>query len=204
MIVSEAFLAFLRFLYTKLIGAFLFFPQPVKARTDTILMPLRFVSLVKSPQPVLVWISYYPSLAQQIMLCRLFLLCSSAQIKKQYLVWPWPTPKNMTFSAMVSGSIHTCDLLSVNYLLNNGLYCPKWSHSHLLFGQCLPGLRSSITGVYQFLRLYGLNSLGNRSRLMNFRCEWTLSTAVKYNDRYIETKFWFSSHSASNFLICAF
>ena len=34
------------------------------------------------------------------------------------------------------GSIHTCDLLGVNYLLlNNGLYCTKWAHSHLLFGQ---------------------------------------------------------------------
>ena len=112
--------------------------------------------------------------------------------------------KNMTFSAMVLGSIHTCDLLGVNYLLNKGLYCTKWLYSHLLFGQCLPGLRSSIMGVYPFLRLYGLNSSVNSSRLMNFRCEWTLSTAAQYNDRYIETKFWFSSHSTSNFLICAF
>ena len=47
-------------------------------------------------------------------------------------------------------SIHTCYLLGVNYgvnhLLNNGLYCTKWVHSNLLFGQLLHGLKSSIMG----------------------------------------------------------
>ena len=50
----------------------------------------------------------------------------------------------------VLGPIHTCDLLGVNYcmnyLQNNGLYCTKWAHSHLLFGQLLHGMKSSIMG----------------------------------------------------------
>ena len=44
------------------------------------------------------------------------------------------------------GSIHTCHLLGVNYSLRNGLYCTKQAHSHLLFGQLLHGLKSSIMG----------------------------------------------------------
>ena len=51
---------------------------------------------------------------------------------------------------LVVGFIHTCDLLCVNYcvnyLLNNGLCYTKQAHSHLLFGQFLPGLISSIMG----------------------------------------------------------
>ena len=43
-------------------------------------------------------------------------------------------------------SIHTCDLLGVNYLLHNRLYCTKWALSHLLFGQLLHGVKSSIMG----------------------------------------------------------
>ena len=44
------------------------------------------------------------------------------------------------------GSIHTCNLLSLNYSLKNGLYCTKRAHSHLLFCQLLQGLKSSIIG----------------------------------------------------------
>ena len=40
------------------------------------------------------------------------------------------------------GFIHTCDLLDLNYSLNNGLYCTKWAHSHWLFGQLISGLKS--------------------------------------------------------------
>ena len=40
----------------------------------------------------------------------------------------------------------------VNYLLNNGLYCSKWAHSHLLFGQLLCGLKSSIMGCVPIFR----------------------------------------------------
>ena len=40
------------------------------------------------------------------------------------------------------GSIHTCDVLDVNYSLDNGLYYTKWVLSHLLFGQLLLGLKS--------------------------------------------------------------
>ena len=47
---------------------------------------------------------------------------------------------------LYSGSIHTCDLLGVNYLLNKGLYCMKCAHSHLLFGQLLHGLKRFMIG----------------------------------------------------------
>ena len=54
------------------------------------------------------------------------------------------------------GSIHTCDLLGVvyciNYSLNNGLYCTKRAHSHLLFGQLLHGLKSSTMGCELIFR----------------------------------------------------
>ena len=50
------------------------------------------------------------------------------------------------FLQTVQGSIHICDLLGVNYrvdyLLNNGLYCTKWVHLHLIFGQLLHRLKS--------------------------------------------------------------
>ena len=43
---------------------------------------------------------------------------------------------------------HTC---CVNYSLNNGFYYTKWVNSHLLFGQLLHLLKSSIMGcVYPF------------------------------------------------------
>ena len=45
-------------------------------------------------------------------------------------------------------SIHTCDLLDVNYWViysrKNGLYCTKLPHSHLFFGHLLRRLKSSI------------------------------------------------------------
>ena len=48
------------------------------------------------------------------------------------------------------GSIHICDLLSVNYwlnyLLNSGLYCIKFTHLHLLFRRILYGLKCLILG----------------------------------------------------------
>ena len=47
-------------------------------------------------------------------------------------------------------SMHSCNLLGVNYCvnysLNDGLYCTKWTHSHLLFGQLWHGLKSSMMG----------------------------------------------------------
>ena len=48
-----------------------------------------------------------------------------------------------------SGSIHTCDLLHANYLLNNGFYCTMQPHSHLPFGELLHGLKSSRMGCVQ-------------------------------------------------------
>ena len=69
-------------------------------------------------------------------------------------------------------SIHTCYLLGVdycvNYLLNNGLYCNKWAHSHLLFCQLLYGLKSSIIG---FVPLPVLKSSRNSLHFLNLRCE---------------------------------
>ena len=50
----------------------------------------------------------------------------------------------------VQGPVHICNLLGLNYCenycLNNGLYCAKRVHSHLLFGQLLPILKSLIIG----------------------------------------------------------
>ena len=43
-------------------------------------------------------------------------------------------------------SIHTGNLLGVNYSLNNELYCSVWVHSHLPFFQLLRGIKSSIMG----------------------------------------------------------
>ena len=71
-------------------------------------------------------------------------------------------------------SIHTCDLLDVNYSLDGGLYCTKWVHSHLLFGQLLPGLKFNNGLCTHFSRLCGLKSTRNSSRLINRRCEQTL------------------------------
>ena len=55
------------------------------------------------------------------------------------------------------GSIHTCDLLgtnySLNYSLNHGLYCTKWAYSHLIFGQLLHVLKSSIKGCVHILSI---------------------------------------------------
>ena len=67
-----------------------------------------------------------------------------------------PTPQSCSWTQHTTRShhrssrknwrtIHTWDLLRVNNSLNNGLYCTKRTHSHLLFGQLLPGL------VYPFL-----------------------------------------------------
>ena len=72
------------------------------------------------------------------------------------------------------GSIHTCDLLDVNDSLDGGLYCTKWVHSHLLFGQLLPGLKFNNGLCTHFSRLCGLKSTRNSSRLINRRCEQTL------------------------------
>ena len=67
------------------------------------------------------------------------------------------------------GFIQTCDLLSVNYSLNNGVYCIKCAHSHLFFGQISLKLKSSIMGCVPFFRnLRGLKC----SRIINRSCEW--------------------------------
>ena len=89
------------------------------------------------------------------------------------------------------GSIHTCDLLGVvcciNYSLNNGLYCTKRAHSHLLFGQLLHGLKSSHNGLWTHLSwLRGLKSSRNSSSCpINRRFEWTLRTFV-FNHLLVE------------------
>ena len=72
------------------------------------------------------------------------------------------------------GSIGTCDLLGVNYSLHNGLYCTKWVHSYLLFGQLLHGLKSSII-YYVPISSHCLDwkNSCNISRLVNRKCEWT-------------------------------
>ena len=55
------------------------------------------------------------------------------------------------------------------------MYCAKLIHSHLLSGQLLHGLKSSIIGcVLIFLWLCGLKSSCNNSCLINLKCEWTL------------------------------
>ena len=61
---------------------------------------------------------------------------------------------------------HPSDLLgmsySVTYSLNNRLYCTKWAHLHLLFGQLLPGMKISNNELsIHFSRWHGLNSLCN-------------------------------------------
>ena len=62
----------------------------------------------------------------------------------------WLTPALHGHTFKQFGSIHTRDLLGVNYcmdyLLNNGLYCTKRVHSHLFFGLLVPGVKSSIMG----------------------------------------------------------
>ena len=49
-------------------------------------------------------------------------------------------------------SIHTCNLLGVNYSLNNGLCCTKWVHSHLLLGLLLHGLKGSVMSCVPIFR----------------------------------------------------
>ena len=66
---------------------------------------------------------------------------------------------------LAEGSIHIRDLLDVNccvnFSLDNGLYCTKSAHSHLL----LHRLKNSIIGcVLIFLRLCGLKTLRNSSQ----------------------------------------
>ena len=46
----------------------------------------------------------------------------------------------------------------MNYTLNNGLYCTKGAYSHLLFGQLLLGLKSSIMGCAPIFRHCSRNS----------------------------------------------
>ena len=48
-------------------------------------------------------------------------------------------PKIPVFRFILRGLF--CELIT-----NNGLYCTKWVHSHLLFGQLLRGLKSLIMG----------------------------------------------------------
>ena len=43
----------------------------------------------------------------------------------------------LTISRPVLGSIHTCDLLGVNYWGYYGLHCSVWGHSHLQYTQLL-------------------------------------------------------------------
>ena len=69
------------------------------------------------------------------------------------------------------GSIHACNLLGVNYSLNNGLYSTKWGHSHLLFGQIFAWTEKFNNGLCtDFSWFCGLNSF----RLINRKCEWTI------------------------------
>ena len=60
----------------------------------------------------------------------------------------------------------------MNYSLNNGLYCTKHAHSHLLFGQHLNGTENNELCTH-FLQLPGLKKSQNSLCLMNFRCELT-------------------------------
>ena len=53
---------------------------------------------------------------------------------------------SLMYEQLALGSIHTCDLLGVNYSLNNGLHCTKWAHSPLLFDHISCELTSSIMG----------------------------------------------------------
>ena len=78
-------------------------------------------------------------------------LCTIPCTRLETQWWPWSygfalPPSTLGHRPQASGSIHTWDLLGGNYLLNNGLYCIKCALSHLLFGQLLHGLKSSIMG----------------------------------------------------------
>ena len=78
----------------------------------------------------------------------------------------WTEPKvQFGNRIIIQRFIHTCDLLGMNYSLNNGLYCAKRVHSHLLFGQLLH---------QHFSRLRGLKSSYNSLRLINRIFKWTL------------------------------
>ena len=55
---------------------------------------------------------------------------------------------------LLLGSIHTCNLLRMNYFANysrnNGLYCTKWAHIHSVFCQLLMDWENSIMGCVPF------------------------------------------------------
>ena len=68
---------------------------------------------------------------------------------------------NLPLVFFVWGSIHTCDILGMNYSLNDRLYCTKWVHCHLLVGQPLCGLKRSMRMHSSRMRItYPLTDLG--------------------------------------------
>ena len=83
-------------------------------------------------------------------------------------------------------SIHTWDLLGVNYCLdyslNNGLYCTKQAHSHLLFAQLLCGLKSWIMEFFLNGAELSLNSV-NSEKLIN---HWSMNWA-QFKDPIVDT-----------------
>ena len=85
----------------------------------------------------------------------------------------------------MSGFIHSCNLLVVNYCLNlslrNGLCSAMWVYAHLLLCELLRELNSSRMVSVPIFRDF---SSRNSSRIINRRCEWTI-TAVRRGTMYI-------------------
>ena len=72
---------------------------------------------------------------------------------------------------VAQGSIHNCDLLGVNYSLNNGLYCNKVpSFTLAIWSTCVWTERFNNGLCTHFSRFCGLKSSRNSSRLINHRC----------------------------------
>ena len=91
------------------------------------------------------------------------------------------------------GFIHTCDLLDLNYSLNNGLYCTKWAHSHWLFGQLISGLKSFDV----FLCL----ALTNNKVISLDKTFLTVSSFIYWRNDIIVWKLWWYQKSVLTFSV---
>ena len=65
------------------------------------------------------------------------------------------------------------ELFHEHYSLNNGLYCTKGVHSHLVFGQIFCGQKSLMMGCVLIFRDFVDWKVDAKVLLINRRCEWT-------------------------------
>ena len=100
---------------------------------------------------------------------------------------------NMCFPITHLGFIHTCNLLGANYLLNNGLYCTKYTIHYWPFSphKSWPNRKCECAHLVQYSPLFNEYFMSIKSHVwidplstvqlitnstcpINRKCEWTL------------------------------